>query len=240
MIYYPSLDLFNGSVVRLERGDFARMTHFPDEPESWISRFEAAGARNLHLVDLSGARDCTQKQSSLIQRLIRSTRLRVQVGGGIRTVSDAEELILSGAERIVLGSLAIQDPILVEEMIIRFGAEKICIALDVRWRGETGFVMTHGWTQGGTVAIDELLSRFQALGVTRFLCTDIAKDGLMQGPGFELYEAIRKRFPKLEIQASGGVSSLQELKLLQELGLHSAILGRSLLSGSIELSEIFK
>lgn len=239
MIFYPSLDILEGSVVRLKQGDFNEVTSFGNDPLSWIDRFESAGAKNLHLVDLSGARDKDKRQTKVIRDLIKSTKLMVQVGGGIRTESDVKDLIDSGADKVVLGSLAILDPNLVKEMIKKFGKDKFCIALDVQVRNGSGFVMTNGWTDGGTSPMEKVFNYFSDLGVKRFLCTDIAKDGMMEGPNFTLYNQLRKKFPDLEIQASGGVSSLEDLQELIQLGLHSAILGRSLLSEKIPLSKIF-
>lgn len=239
MILYPSLDLLEGSIVRLEKGDFNKVTTFGDDPFSWVSRFETAGAKNLHLVDLSGAKDSAKRQTTIIKKLIRSTKLKVQVGGGLREMSDVEDLLVNGADKIIIGSLAILRPEVVEEMISEFGEESFCIALDVQVRGDCGYVMTHGWTEGGSIRMENFLRRFSDLGVKRFLCTDIAKDGMMKGPNFLMYQKIRENFPELEIQASGGVSCIEDLRELNKLGLHSVILGRSILSEKLSLAEIF-
>lgn len=239
MILYPSLDIFEGKVVRLEKGDFSRVTHFDRTPEEWISEFEAAGARHLHLVDLSGAQEPKNRQVKKLTALLRSTKLQVQVGGGVRDLAGAADYLSSGAARVVIGSLALTQPKIFSDILKKFSPEKICVALDVTVENNVPVVRTHGWSRSSGKTALQVISDLRSRGVRRFLCTDISKDGMMTGPGFGLYELLRENFPELEFQASGGVSTVEDLARLRKLGLHSTVLGRAVLSEKIKLQEIF-
>jgi len=237
MILYPALDLLDGEVVRLVQGDFTQKTVFPQKPEALFAAMTAAGATHAHLVDLSGARDPSQRQTATLTRLLSRTALKVQVGGGVRRLEDIRELLAAGADRVVLGSLAVDDSAAGLAALERFTPSRLTLALDIRLDVGEAIVMTQGWARSSGRRFEEVLEPFYRAGLRRVLCTDIQVDGRPVGPNLALYNRLRKQFPELELQASGGVHALEDLRALREIGLHSAVVGRALLSGAFILAE---
>lgn len=237
MILYPAIDLLDGEVVRLVQGDFAQKTIFAKDPKQLLSSFAAAGAEYAHLVDLTGAKNPDLRQSQLISSLLFQVPLKVQVGGGVRELADIQTLLNAGANRVVIGSLAVTKPEAVFRAIDEFGASRLTLALDVRLEDREPIVMTHGWTKSSFQTFRQVLSPFLERGLTRVLCTDISVDGKMTGPNVMLYQKILKSFPGLELQASGGVAKLNDIALLKSAGVHSAVVGRALLAGEFTLEE---
>ncbi|RUO41327.1 1-(5-phosphoribosyl)-5-[(5-phosphoribosylamino)methylideneamino]imidazole-4-carboxamide isomerase [Pseudidiomarina aestuarii] len=234
----PALDLIAGQVVRLQQGDFNRQTTYASDPLPLVQKYQDAGADWLHLVDLDGAKDPQQRQLALLQRLTAATSMKVQVGGGIRSVSDVEALLQSGVTRVVIGSLAVREPELVESWFQQFGAEAIVLALDVHIDAEgIARVATHGWQQTSTTTLNSIIERFLACGLKHVLCTDISRDGMLSGANTELYAALKRDYPTIELQASGGIATLADLEQLQAVQCDSAILGKSLLTGQFTLEE---
>lgn len=238
MNLYPALDLLDGKAVRLTRGDYSKVRVYSEDPASVLESFRAAGARYAHLVDLNGARNPHERQKNSIEPLLRITGLKIQVGGGVRTREDAEQLLAWGADRVVLGSAAVADPELVENLLTDLDPKRLTLAADVKL-GEDGLprVAIKGWTETTDARLGPLISRFRAKGLTRVLCTDISRDGVAAGPNAGLYGTLVDSFPGLEVQASGGVRNLDDLNKLKTLRVHSAIIGTALYEGTLDLTE---
>lgn len=233
----PAIDLRGGQVVRLAQGDYARETRYPVEATALAQNYAAAGARWLHVVDLDGARSGALENLRAI-RAIAETSLQVQAGGGVRGEGDVQRLFDAGVARVVVGSVAVRDPELVENWIARYGAECICIALDTRADANGWWTLpVKGWTEVAQSGLDELARRYGRAGARHLLCTDIERDGMMSGPNFALYTHLREIAPGLSVQASGGVRGVDDLRLLRDGGAAGAILGRTLLEGRLALAD---
>lgn len=244
----PALDLIDGKVVRLKQGDFAQQTTFHDNPVPVAQRYAAAGAKWLHLVDLDGARDPAKRQLQVIQNIIeqtsseqtnsKQTDMAVQVGGGIRTTEDIERLLAIGVQRVVIGSTAVNQPELVLQWFQQFGAEAIVLAIDVNINAQgDAMVATHGWLESSDKTLQQVLRPYLAVGCRHVLCTDISRDGMLSGSNIDLYASLKREFPEILWQASGGIASLTDLEQLQAVNCDSAILGKSLLAGQFTLEE---
>ena len=238
MILYPALDLLDGKAVRLTRGDYSKARVYSEDPASVLESFRAAGATCAHLVDLNGARDPNTRQKNWIQPLLQIRGLKIQVGGGVRTREDAEQLLAWGADRVVLGSAAVADPDLVETLLNDLDPKRLTLAADVK-NGPDGLprVAIKGWSETTDARLAPLITRFRAKGLTRVLCTDISRDGAAQGPNASLYRTLVDTFPGLEIQASGGVRNIDDLNVLKGFRVHSAIVGTALYEGTIDLTQ---
>ena len=226
----PALDLIDGQIVRLKQGDFDQKTVFDLDPVAKVKAYCAQGAALIHLVDLDGAKDPKERQLGLIAELVAASSCPIQTGGGIRSYHDVEELLELGVSRVVVGSAAIK-------LLTEFGPDAITLALDVKLIAGVPMVATHGWLKVSDHSVYDLLAQFSSAGLKHVLITDIAKDGMMQGPNSELYAQIHHHYPKLDLIASGGISSLEDLKILNNLGIPSAVLGKSLLTGAFTLPE---
>jgi len=238
MILYPAIDLIQGKCVRLSQGDFDRVTRYELDPLEVAHGYQVSGAKRIHVVDLDGARAGKPVQAALIGKIAKETGLVVQSGGGIRTVGDATTALDAGVSQLVIGSLAVKQPDVAREIFSAIGGNRFTLAVDVRL-DEKGipFVATEGWREAGTKTLWEMIEEYEKLGLQRLLCTDIGRDGMMTGPNLALYRAIRERYPALEIQASGGVSSLTDLKDLKASGIPAVIIGKALFEGRFNLSE---
>ncbi len=238
MIIYPAIDLRDGRVVRLTEGRFDQEKTYGTDPLAMAQDFAAAGATWLHVVDLDGAKDPTRRQIALVERLARSSGLRVQTGGGIRDEAQIESLLAAGAQRVIVGSLAAKQPGVVHGWLGKFGAGKIILSPDVRL-DDTGIprVAAAGWQESTGLALDDFLAGYLSAGLVHILCTDISRDGKLTGPNTALYAGLVKRFPSLQIQASGGVSSLDDLRALQATGAAGAIVGRALYERKFTLQQ---
>ena len=234
----PALDLINGQVVRLLKGDFNQQTVYHNNPVEVAQSYQRAGAEYIHLVDLDGARDPNQRQLKLLTRITEETGLPVQTGGGVRTRRDVEQLLAGGVKRVVIGSLAVTDPRTVLAWMNTFGPEAIVLALDVNIdkHGER-WLATHGWQQQSSVTLEACLQPFVAEGCTHVLCTDISRDGTLAGSHVELYRALKQDFPTVQWQASGGVASLNDLTALKAANCDSVILGKALLTQQFTLED---
>ena len=231
MQLYPAIDLRDGRAVRLFQGDYDNMTVYSDSPVEVVQDFEKAGAKNLHIVDLDGAKDGGTPNFALISEIIRATNMSVQVGGGIRTLETVQRYIGAGVARVIIGTAAVTDPEFLTAAIAAYG-EKIAVGVDIK--GEK--VAIHGWTQSSERNCFEFCAELEKMGVKTLICTDISKDGAMQGPNVALYEKLAKTC-KMDIIASGGVTVIEDLEELAKTNAAGAILGKSLYTGSISLSE---
>jgi phosphoribosylformimino-5-aminoimidazole carboxamide ribotide isomerase len=233
----PAIDLRAGKVVRLAQGDYSRETRYLVDPVELAETYLASGAKWLHVVDLDGARAGGLQNLQTIEELSKSG-LRIQAGGGVRERADVEKLFGSGVSRVVVGSLAIQDPEKVEMWISDFGAQAICVALDTRSIDDVWTLPSVGWTKSESARLDRLAPRYAASGAKHLLCTDIDCDGMMGGPNFDLYRLLLEIVPGMQIQASGGVRDSADVSQLQGIGVAGVILGRSLLEGRIDLASV--
>lgn len=238
MILYPAIDLRRGRVVRLTEGSFDAEKAYFDDPVAVAREFAAAGSPWLHLVDLDGAKDPAQRQTALVSAIVQACGLRVQSGGGIRDESHVRTLLDAGVTRVIVGSLAVKQPDLVGGWLEKFGPEKIILALDVRLDAAgVPMIAVAGWQADSGVTLDATLRTFLSRGLRHILCTDISRDGKLTGPNFELYAQLRRDFPTIDVQASGGVSSLDDLRRLKRQGAHGAIIGRALYEKKFTLKE---
>lgn len=225
--------------MRLLKGEFHAETRYEVDPQELLERYADAGVRWLHLVDLDGARDGTPGNRELIGRMAAQQRIRIQLGGGLRTRELAEQALAAGVSRVVIGSAAVENPALLRELLAAHGAEAVCLAIDVRVdEGGVPRVRTRGWVQEHALSLWELLDSFADTALKHVLCTDIERDGAMAGPGFALYDEAQQRFPRIAWQASGGIRSADDLARLDAMGLAGAISGKALLEGRISMEEL--
>jgi phosphoribosylformimino-5-aminoimidazole carboxamide ribotide isomerase len=239
VLLIPSIDLRGGHCVRLLKGEFDAETRYDVDPVALLSRYADAGVRWLHLVDLDGARDGTPGNRDLIRRMAAQPRIRIQLGGGLRTRELAEEALAGGVSRVVIGSAAVENPGLLRELLAAHGADAVNLAIDVRVdEGGVPRVRTKGWVQEHALSLWQLLESFADTPLRHVLCTDIQRDGALTGPGFALYEEALRRFPRIAWQASGGISSAADLARLDAMGMAAAVSGKALLEGRISMEEL--
>ncbi len=233
----PALDILDGNVVRLYQGDYSQVTPFGGDALARFQAYAEAGARYLHLVDLSGARDASARQWNSLKQLIGNSPLPIQVGGGVRSLDDAQALLALGAARVVVGSLAIRQPEQVALWLNELGPQQLVLALDVRFDGNHWLPASDGWQQQAEQSLDELLAFYLAHGARHFLITDIHRDGTLAGANAPLYQRLCAQYPGIQLQASGGVATLDELPELKAAGVAGVILGKSLLAGRFSLAD---
>lgn len=235
---YPAIDVRDGHVVRLLQGDYDRETRYADDPFAVAMRYADAGARWLHLVDLDAARAGGYTLAPLLRRIADDGRLRVQTGGGVRDKAAVAAMLDAGASRVVIGSLAVREPERVVTWLARFGAEQLTIALDTR-RDDTGIwrLPVHGWTEHAARDLDACLDLYRDAGARHLLCTDIARDGMLQGPNLGLYRMILARGDGFSLQASGGVRDVADVAAARDAGCAGAVLGKALLEGRMTVAE---
>jgi phosphoribosylformimino-5-aminoimidazole carboxamide ribotide isomerase len=239
MIVIPAIDLRAGQCVRLYQGDFDQQTTYRESPSELARTYQDAGFDNLHVVDLDGARSGEQDNQEIVRNIVESSDLSVQFGGGMRAESQLVSWFKAGVARIVVGTLAIEQPMLVCRWLARFGPERIILALDTTGDASaTPYVATHGWTQTTKLTLWDCIDNFTAAGLLHVLCTDISRDGAMTGPNLDLYARLISRYPAIHLQASGGVRHIDDLQALQNIGAHAAICGRALLDGRITFQEL--
>jgi len=235
----PAIDLMNGGCVRLYKGDFDQVTKYDQDPLEIAARYREAGMERLHLVDLDGARSGELVNLDVITRITSELSLKVQVGGGIRDFERVETLLNAGADRVVIGSTAVQQPEEVANWIERVGGERVVLAFDVFISNDgTPVPQTHGWTEAGDNTLWDLLEFFNAKGGIHYLCTDIDKDGTLEGPNTGLYAECVTRYPQARFIASGGVASAADLPLLKGTGVDAVVTGKAMLDGRLTLEEI--
>jgi len=237
----PAIDVRHSSVVRLSQGDFGRETVYDESPLATATHYADAGAQWLHLVDLDAARRGSYSLQALLASLRESTRLKIQTGGGIRSEEDVEALFKLGVSRVVIGTQAVRDPIRVSGWIRDYGRERITLALDARLdAGGAWRLPVDGWTEDSGASLEVTIDRYADAGLKHLLCTDIARDGMLEGFNLDLYRMLSTRWPELSIQASGGVRGIDDIVAAREAGASAAILGRALLENRFELGEALK
>ena len=229
----PATDLIGGRCVRLTQGDYtSRKTYYRDPLEAAL-RFEEAGARRLHMVDLDGAKAAEPQNLAVLERIAAKTSLEVQYGGGIKSRAALRSVFDAGARRAVCGSVAVREPELFARWIAEFGPERLILGADVR----DGVVAIQGWTERSERTAPELIETFLPAGLRQVVCTDISRDGMLCGPAVALYADLQRRFPQVEITVSGGVSSPDDIARLEREGLRSVIVGKALYEGRITLEK---
>ena len=234
MIILPAIDLHHGCAVRLLRGDYAKMTEYSDQPGKTAAEFAAAGAEYIHVVDLEGAKAGKPANLDAVREIVRTSGLRVEIGGGIRTMEVIETYFTAGVYRVILGTAALRDPEFLDKAVERFGG-RVAVGADIR----DGKVAVNGWTEVSDTDCDSFCREMEQRGVRTIICTDISKDGAMQGTNRQLYARLQKAF-SMEIIASGGISTLDDVQALSDLGLSGAILGKALYTGAIDLKEALR
>ena len=232
MTIYPAIDLYDGKAVRLYRGDYREMTVYSDNPLSVARDFAAAGAGCVHMVDLAGAKDGTTPNFDTVASVAQNTALRVEIGGGIRTEDAIRRYLDAGVWRVILGTAAITDWGFFCDMAQKYPG-RIAAGVDCR----DGYIAIKGWLETSSVTCFDFCERLLTAGVNAVICTDISRDGAMNGANRALYSDLAARFPALDIVASGGVSSLDDIRALRDMGLHGAIVGKAYYIGAIDLRE---
>ncbi|QPL51328.1 MULTISPECIES: 1-(5-phosphoribosyl)-5-[(5-phosphoribosylamino)methylideneamino]imidazole-4-carboxamide isomerase [Alteromonas] len=234
----PAIDLIDGHVVRLYQGDYKQKTQYELDPVDVVHDYADQGATWLHIVDLTGAKDTSKRQLELMKAMVDTKRMQFQAGGGIRSEEEVAQLLETGVSRVVIGSLAVKQPELVKSWVEKYGPERIVLALDINI-SESGekLIATHGWQENSGVALEGLLEDFATVGAKHVLCTDISRDGTLQGANTELYQEMATRFPNVSWQASGGIGSINDIEALKPTNVGGVILGRALLEGKFTVKE---
>lgn len=231
MYLYPAIDLVGGKAVRLYKGDYAQMTVYSDAPVQVAKDFAAAGAKRIHLVDLEGAKSGVPANLDTIRRIAEETDLFIEVGGGIRNMETVDAYFAIGVDRVILGTAAVTDPDFLKAALEAYG-KKIAVGVDLK----EGYVAIRGWTETSALKAEEFFAQMQSLGVRTVICTDISRDGAMKGTNRELYRELSEKF-SIDLIASGGVSTLEDVRALAEMKLHGAIIGKAYYTGAIDLKE---
>lgn len=231
MIILPAIDLLGRKAVRLLKGDYNQVTVYSDSPLEVAEKFKSLGATHIHMVDLDGAKYGTAPNMDIVAEVAENTGLFVEIGGGIRSMDTVKKYIDAGISRVILGTAAICDEDFLKEAVKAYG-EKIAVGADVK----DGKIAVKGWLEQSDVTLDEFFLKMQDLGVKNIICTDISRDGAMRGTNLELYRELSAKY-SLDITASGGVSSIENVKRLREMNLYGAIIGKAYYTGAVDLKE---
>ena len=231
MLIFPAIDLFEGKAVRLYKGDYKKMTVYSENPLEIAKQFEAAGATCLHIVDLEGAKSGTTPNLETIKKILSGTSLFTEIGGGIRNMQTVETYINAGAHRVILGTAAVKDPEFLKEAVSKYG-DKIAVGIDIK----DSMVAIHGWQENSQYNAFDFCKMVEEIGVKTVICTDISKDGAMQGANHALYSELSEKF-NIDFIASGGVSSIDDVKKLADQNLYGAIIGKAYYIGAVDLKE---
>ena len=230
----PAIDLINGQCVRLSAGDFARQTTYDADPVAVAQRFADAGLRRLHLVDLDGARAGYPVNLAVLEGIARHTALDIDAGGGIQTEEALAQVLAAGARHATAGSLAVRQPAVVQAWLAGYGADTVYVGAD--FKGE--HILINAWAEQSTLTLAGFITDYVAAGASTFICTDVSKDGLLQGPSFAVYQQLVQQFPTARFIASGGVTTVADLEKLATAGMHGAIIGKALYEGTIALADL--
>ncbi len=231
MRIYPAIDLYEKQVVRLYKGDYNQMTVYGNDPTRVALSFKEAGAEYLHCVDLEGAKDGTTPNLEVVADIVKNSGLKTEIGGGIRSIDVIEKYLSAGVDRVILGTAAVTNPDFLKESLRLFG-DKIAVGVDIK----DNYVAIKGWTEQSALTCDEFFAQLQELGVKTVICTDISKDGAMKGTNIDLYKHLSETY-SIDLVASGGVSTPEDVKKLNDMNIHGAILGKALYTGAIDLKQ---
>ncbi|MBQ8451108.1 MAG: 1-(5-phosphoribosyl)-5-[Bacteroidaceae bacterium] len=230
----PAIDLIDGRCVRLTQGDYGQTKIYDAEPVDMARRYADCGVRRLHIVDLDGAKAKAPCNLSTLEKVVAATGLDVEWGGGIKDSVAMQQAVDAGASRVICGSVAVDNPELFAQWLQEYGASRVILGADIR----DGRVATHGWLKDGGMGVEELVEKFLPYNLSQLICTDISRDGMLQGPNLPLYEQLQQRFPMVDVTLSGGVSSMDDLKRARECGVRAAIIGKAIYEGRITLKEL--
>ena len=233
-IIIPAIDLIDGKCVRLTQGDYARKKEYSKDPLEMAKEYEDCGIRRLHIVDLDGAKAKRPCNLAVLEKIAGATSLDIEWGGGIKDSSALRSALDAGAGRIICGSIAVDDRWEFTSWLSAFGPSRIIRGADVR----EGKVATHGWLKDSGLSLEELMGWYVPEGLSQMICTDISKDGMLQGPDFEFYTALMQSWPSVDVTLSGGISCMEDIVKADESGLHSVIVGKAIYEGRINLKEI--
>jgi len=231
MHIFPAIDLYDKKAVRLLKGDYNQMTVYSDNPSEFALDFEKQGAKFIHIVDLEGARDGTTPNLDVIKSITKNTNLFVEVGGGIRNMDVVKKYIDAGVDRVILGTAAVKDEEFLK-LAVKTYPGKVAVGVDIL----DGYVAIRGWTEKSAYTCFDFCEKMQNLGIKNIICTDISKDGAMEGTNHELYRELSEKF-SMDITASGGVSSIEDVRKLSKLGIYGAIIGKAYYNGAISIKE---
>ena len=231
MIIFPAIDLYDKKAVRLYKGDYQNMTVYSDNPIKIARDFENCGATHIHMVDLEGAKDGTTPNIDIVKQVATETSLFVEIGGGIRDMATVEKYLSAGVDRVILGTAAVTDTEFLKESVAKYG-DKIAVGADVK----DGYIAIKGWIEKSQITLEDFLGQMQEIGVKYIICTDISKDGAMRGTNLELYHKLSQKY-SMSITASGGVSSLEDVKELRKMDIYGAIIGKAYYIGAINLKD---
>ena len=231
MIIFPAIDLYDKKAVRLYKGDYQNMTVYSENPIEIARDFELTGATHIHMVDLEGAKDGTTPNLDIVSQVANETGLFVEIGGGIRDMTTVEKYLSAGVGRVILGTAAVTNPEFLKEAVTKYG-DKIAVGADVK----DGFIAIKGWLEKSQITLEDFLCDMQNVGVKYIICTDISKDGAMRGTNLELYKKLSQKY-SMNITASGGVSTLDDVKKLREMNIYGAIIGKAYYIGAIDLKD---
>lgn len=231
MILFPAIDLYDKKAVRLYKGDYQNMTVYSHDPVAVAKDFAACGAGYIHMVDLEGARDGTTPNIEIVERVARETGLFVEIGGGIRSMDTVERYLSRGASRVILGTAAVNDPDFLASAAAKYG-EALAVGADVK----DGFIAIKGWLEKSQVRLEDFLRDMESMGIRNVICTDISRDGAMRGTNLALYRMLSEKY-RMDITASGGVSSLEDIRELRKMELYGAIIGKAYYTGAIDLRQ---
>jgi phosphoribosylformimino-5-aminoimidazole carboxamide ribotide isomerase len=234
MTIIPAIDIINGKCVRLTKGDYAQQKIYNENPLEVAKQFEDAGITRLHVVDLDGAKAGTIINLKVLESIAANTKLIIDFGGGIKKINDVESVFNAGASIATIGSMAVKHPELLEEWLMEFGADKFLIGADVLDEK----VKISGWLEDGGINIFTFIGKMIGLGVTNIFCTDISKDGVMEGPSIDLYKTILEQHPEINLIASGGISNINDVIQLKEIGCSGAIIGKAIYEGLITIEQL--
>ena len=230
----PAIDIIDGKCVRLSKGDYSTQKTYNENPLEVAKQFEANGIEYLHLVDLDGARSSKIINHKILEKIANNTQLKIDFGGGLKSNEDIEIAFNSGAHQITTGSIAVKNPEVFKNWIIKYGADKIILGADVNVRN----IAVSGWLEDSGLDIVAFIKNHIRLGLHTVICTDIAKDGMLQGASIDLYKELQQEIPNLNLIASGGVASMNDLEQLLEMKMHGAIIGKAIYEGNISLKEL--
>jgi phosphoribosylformimino-5-aminoimidazole carboxamide ribotide isomerase len=234
MTIIPAIDIINGKCVRLTRGDYAQQKVYSENPVDVAKQFADVGLQRLHIVDLDGARTGRITNLAVLEKISAATDLIIDFGGGVKQINDVEAVLNAGAAMVTIGSLAVKHPEMLEEWLMEFGADRFLIGADVLNKG----IKISGWLEDGGINIFDFVGKLISLGATNIFCTDISKDGMMQGPSVELYQEIINQHPEIKLTASGGVSNIDDIRNLKEIGCIGVIIGKAIYENLITLEEL--
>ncbi len=230
----PAIDIIDGECVRLSQGDYSRKTTYGAAPLDMARQYAEAGVKRLHLVDLDGAKAGEPRNLQVLRDIAGENLLKIEWGGGIKNRAGLEAVLKAGADYAIIGSAAVKNPTMMEQWLQEFGGDKIILGADIR----NGKVSVNGWLEDSSLSIEEVIERFLPFGLKEVICTDISKDGMLQGPSTQLYLSLAEKYPGITFTVSGGISSMEDIRSLNEFGLPRVIVGKAIYENRISLNEI--